>query len=88
MSVPFAGVMVHLQSRLLSYKPGLSLSRGWKCPTGPVKTVPQFNGIPIIQTLIYFYTATKEISWILLTMTIKLMLSRPLIRLLGTSMTF
>ena len=26
--------------------------------------------------LIYFYTATKEIKWILLTMTIKLMLSR------------
>ena len=35
-----------------------------------------------------FYTATKEIWWILLTMTIKLMLSRLLIRLLGTSMTF
>ena len=38
--------------------------------------------------LIYFYTVTKEISWILLTKTIKLMLSRLLIRLLGTSMTF
>ena len=35
-----------------------------------------------------FYTVTKEISWILLTMIIKLMLSRRLIRLLGTSMTF
>ena len=34
------------------------------------------------------YTASKEISWILLTMTIKLMLSRPLIRLLCTSLTF
>ena len=34
------------------------------------------------------HTATKETSWILLTMTIKLMLSRLLIRLLGTSMTF
>ena len=64
MSVPFSGVMVHLQFRSLSYKPGLSLSRGRKCPTGPVKTVPQFNVIPIIQSLIYFYTATKEISWI------------------------
>ena len=30
---------------------------------------------------IFFYTAAKEISWILLTMTIKLMLSRLLIRL-------
>ena len=41
-----------------------------------------------LMKLIYFYTATKEISCILLTMTIKLMLSRLLIRLLGTSMTF
>ena len=38
--------------------------------------------------LIYFYTATKGISWILLIMIIKLMLSRLLIRLPGTSMTF
>ena len=34
------------------------------------------------------FTATNEISWILLTMTIKLMLSRLLIRLVGTSMNF
>ena len=51
MSVPFSGVMVHLQSRLWSYRPGLSLSRGRKYPTDPVKTVPQFNGVPIIQSL-------------------------------------
>ena len=38
--------------------------------------------------LIYLYTATKEISWILLTKTIKLMLSRLLIRLPGTSIIF
>ena len=31
--------------------------------------------------LIYFYTATKEISWILCSMTIKLIMSRLLIRL-------
>ena len=37
-----------------------------------------------LSLLIYFYTATKEISWILLTMIIKLLLSRLLIRLLGT----
>ena len=43
------------------------------------------NCAPLVADL--FYTATKEISWILLTMTIKLMLSRLLIRLLGTSMT-
>ena len=44
------------------------------------------NCAPLVADL--FYTATKEISWILLTMTIKLMLSRLLIRLLVTSMTF
>ena len=44
------------------------------------------NCAPLVADL--FYTATKEISWILLTMVIKLMLSRLLIRLLGTSMTF
>ena len=41
-----------------------------------------------LSRLICFYTATKEISWILLTMAIILVLSRLLIRLLGTSMTF
>ena len=41
------------------------------------------NCAPLVADL--FYTATKEILWILLTMTIKLMLSRFLIRLLGTS---
>ena len=46
--------------------------------------IPMVTNWPLTQ-LIYFYTATKEISCILLTMTIKLMLSRPLIRLLGTS---
>ena len=44
------------------------------------------NCAPLVADL--FYTATKEISWILLTMIIKLMLSRLLIPLLGTSMTF
>ena len=45
------------------------------------------NCAPLVADL-FFYTATKEISWILLTMIIKLMLSRLLIPLLGTSMTF
>ena len=41
-----------------------------------------------LSQLIYFYTATKEISWTPLTMIIKLIISRALIQLLGTSMTF
>ena len=44
------------------------------------------NCAPLVADL--FYAATKEISWILLTMIIKLMLSRLLIPHLGTSMTF
>ena len=45
------------------------------------------NCAPLVADL-FFYTATKEISVILLTMIIKLMLSRLLIPHLGTSMTF
>ena len=41
---------------------------------------------PVVADL--FYTAAKQISWILSTMTMNLMLSRLLIRCLGTSMTF
>ena len=44
------------------------------------------NCYPLVADL--FYTATEEILLIALTMTFKLMLSRLLIRLLGTSMTF
>ena len=45
------------------------------------KLYRQIVGIPMgtiahLLLLIYFYTATKEISWTLLTMIIKLMLSR------------
>ena len=43
--------------------------------------------IAALSRLFYFYIATKEISWILLTMTIKLMSSRLFIRLSGTSIT-
>ena len=43
----------------------------------------QWVQIAPLSYLIYFYTATNEISW-----TVKLMLSRLLIQHLGTSMTF
>ena len=40
------------------------------------------NCAPLVADL--FYTATKEISWILLSMTVELISSKPLIRLLST----
>ena len=89
-------VMAERLSSLLLAKVGIHFGHVRMCATPyPISWIifildlgPSYTDKLRTSRSCFFYTATKEISWILVTMITKLMSSRLLIPLLGTSITF